>query len=236
MINIVKFYKKKDGIKLTDINLIKPNTDLSKLYLMDWDLELYGKPWNVYRLEDHCHCIGGRYGDNNIWCCPANEKPTYNNLVGFNGKAPAWGITFSDSNYLKHKWGDSTVEGSGGCYITRNGKNFYHVSGRDVDYCLAKAQYFLVQLQEHAINFHSRKWKKELINRKVYYKNSPAIITMVFEEDGHFFIEPDKKLIQIFPREEFFHGNEEDECGWYEEWKDGIKCDYLDQNINWFRK
>lgn len=226
-----------DGINsMTDINLINKDTNLSNLYLLEWDLEICDKPWNVYRLEDHCHCIGGRYGDNNFWCCPADVTPSFENLIGFNGRAPAWGITFTDINYLKHKWGDSRAEGSGSCYITRNGKKFYHVSGRDMGYCLAKAQYFLIQLQEHAINFHSRKWKEELIDRKVYYKNSPAIITMVFDDNGEFFIEPDKNFIQEFPETDFFTDRDDDIADWYSEWKDGIKCDFLDQNIDWFRK
>ena len=45
--------------------------------------------------------FGGKFSENCYWACPAGKKPTYKNLIEFNGDAPTWGIVFDRSNYTK---------------------------------------------------------------------------------------------------------------------------------------
>lgn len=212
---------------------IEKDTDLSFLRKpIGWDLEINGEPFDVYSVPGYYHTIGGRYGNNDYWCCPAGVKPTYKNLIGFCGEAPTWGIVYEQGNYIKSKWSYTEVRRSGNCYITRNDKKFYEIDGRDMDYCLAKAQYYLVQLQEHFISFGLREWKKELIGRKIWFYNDPAIVERVIEDQGCVWIKPDS--IECFTRHAW-DTNEEDDH-WYEEFKDGCKIDYLDKNTQWMRK
>lgn len=161
---------------MTNIKLIKPDTDLSKIRLTNLDLVLYDKPYNVYRVEGYNHTIRG-YEPINLWTCPSDEEPTYQNLIQFSGKAPTWGITFEETNYIKSKWYETEIRKSGVCWITRNGEKFYCVTGRDMDYCLAKAQYFLVRLMEEIpFYFHERNWQQQAIGMKIWYDNKPAVI------------------------------------------------------------
>jgi hypothetical protein len=208
---------------------ITKETDLSKIYKLEWDLEFNNKPFTIYRIDGHYHVMGGKYNNNCFWCCPSDESPSHKNLIPFNGSAPTWGVIFEETNYF----GKRSIKQGGNCYITRNNKKFYEVMGRDVNYCLSKAQYLLVQIQEHPISFSSKNWKNELIGRLIYFYDDPAIVTSVIEDQGCLWIEPDRKLINSFsPKQRDL--NDED-CHWYEEFKNGCKVDYLDPHIWWFR-
>lgn len=213
---------------MTDIKLIDENTDLSNLKRpIGWDLEIKGIPYDIYRVDGYNHTIGGKYGENCFWACATGEKPTHENLIEFNGDAPTWGVTFDRINYVKSKWDETSVEANGACWITRNGKNFYSIPARHMDYGLAKAQYMLVQLiEECPLWLSERNWKENAIGRKIWYENQPAIITRI-TSDNELWIEPDG--IGKFKAPASWEDMD------FEDYEDGLRTDLLSPNIDWFR-
>ena len=224
---------------MSDIKLLTKATQFSELEIrkIDWDLEFDNKPYDIYGITNYCHTIGGKYGNNDYYCCPTGEKPCYDNLIAFNGNAPIWGIEYKQKNSYRNKWGGTSVQFRGICTITRNGKAFYSFGARDVEYGLAKAQVLLSEIQEHPIDFHCRNWREEVINREIYYCNQPAIITEVYEYgEGEICVKivPDKKYIEVFSKPPWM--KEDHELEYYEEaYRDGVKDDILSSNIYWYR-
>lgn len=179
---------------MSEIKLIKKDTDLSGIYRTKHDLVMYEKQYDVYKVEGYNHTIRG-YEPINLWACPSDEEPSYENLIQFNGNAPTWGVTFDQTNYMSDSWGETEVRGSGKCWITRNGEKFYNIGGRDMAYALSKAQYFLVRMwEESPLYFNERDWKEQAIGEKIWYDGEPAIIggfsseneMKIVSEDGHF--------------------------------------------------
>lgn len=214
---------------MTHIKLVDENTDLSNLKRpVGWDLEVRGVPYDVYRVDGYNHTIGGRFGDNCYWACPEGETPTYENLIEFSGDAPTWGIAFDRVNYIKNKWDETSVEANGSCWITRNGKKFYRVPARFLDYGLAKAQYILVQLlEESPLSLALRNWEKEAVGRKIYYQGEPAIITRI-TNDLELMVVPDG--IEKFSKP--FHWSADMD---WDEYQDGLMVELLSPSIYWFR-
>lgn len=64
---------------MQSIRLIDRDTDISKLKMhqMHWDTVINGKPYFVVLIEDYIHTIGGKYGDNNLWAYPREEKAKF---------------------------------------------------------------------------------------------------------------------------------------------------------------
>lgn len=213
---------------MSEIKLIDENTDLSHLNKpIGWDLIINGVKFDVYRVDGYNHTIGGKWGENDYWACPMGEKPEYHNLIQFNGDAPTWGVTFERNNYIKYKWDEMSVECSGECWITRNGEKFYQISGRNMDYALAKAQYFLVKLLEECpLWLSSRNWKEEAIGMKIWYEGQPAVIKSI-NSRNELWIEPDG--IDKFKAPPHWEDDE------FEDYEDGMYIDLLSENIYWFR-
>ncbi len=225
---------------MSNTKILTKDTDFSELDIrkIGWDLEFDDKPYDIYGISNYCHTIGGKYGNNEYWCCPAGEKPCYDNLMGFNGQAPIWGIEYKQKNSYRNKWGETSVQFRGTCIITRNGKPFYGFGARDMSYGLAKAQALLVEIQEHSIQFHNRNWKDEVIGRKIYYRNQQAIITEIYDDGEGIIcvrIVPDKEYIDVL--EKPIHMTDDHELEWYEEsYKHGVKDDILTKEIYWYRQ
>lgn len=214
---------------MADIKLIDENTDLSNLKKpYGWDLEIEGTPYDVYRIDGFVHSIGGKWGENCFWACPVGEIPTHENLIEFNGDAPTWGIKFDRRNYIKCKWDETSVEANGTCWITRNGKDFYNIPARYMDYGLAKAQHLLVSLLEECpLYLSERTWKEQAIGRKVWYEGQPAKITRI-TEDNELWIVPDGIEKFVAPPH---WGTDFD----YDDYEDGLRVELLSPNINWYR-
>lgn len=212
---------------MAKIKLIDKDTDLSKLKKpIGWDLEIKGMPYDVYRVDGYNHTIGGKWGENCYWACPAGEVPTCENLIEFNGDAPTWGVTFDRINYIKSKWDETSVECNGECWITRNGKKFYRIPARYMDYGLAKAQHLLVQLLEECpLWLSERNWKENAIGRKIWYHEQPTIIQSV-TSDNELWIIPDG--IDCFKAPAYWDGD-------YDDYEDGLITELLSPNIYWFR-
>ena len=213
---------------MAEIKLIEKDTDLSILKSpIGWDFEVKGLQYDIYNIHGYNHTLGGRWGENSYWACPADEIPTYENLVAFNGEAPTWGIIFEPTNYFCSKWEGEWRSGVK-CFITRNGKQFYDIMARDMDYALAKAQYNLVQLLESCpLNLNMRNWKEEAIGWKLWYEQQPAIISRI-TSDNCLMLTPDG--IDKFAKPVYWDTDD------YFEHENDMKVDLLDGNIYWFRK
>lgn len=213
---------------MAEIKLIKKDTNLSHLKKpVGWDLEVRGEPYDVYRIEGFNHTLGGKWGENCYWACPAGENPTYENLIQFGGSAPTWGVTFDEVNYTKTKWDETEIRNNGVCWITRNGKKFYSVMGRDMNYALSKAQYFIVKLLEECpLYLNDRNWKEQAVGRKVWYQNQPAIIERVTSKNELWIVPYNIKE---------FHSPSGWSKGEWEDYKDGLIVELLSPHIDWFR-
>lgn len=213
---------------MADIKLITEETDLSGLRKpLGWDLVVDGLAYDVYRVEDHNHSIGGRWGENNFWACPAGATPTFENLIQYDGDAPTWGIMFDRNNYIKDKWDQTSVEVNGSCWITRNGKPFISIMSRDADYGLAKAQVTLVELLEQCpLDLRQRNWKEEAVGTKIWYRNDPAIIERV-TSNNDLWIVPDG--IDKFSVPVSWSISD------WDEYEDGLVAEILSPEIKWFR-
>jgi hypothetical protein len=184
-----------DKLKEPEINLIDKTIDLSKFELdkYDWDVDVNGNKYDLYRIPGFVHTISGKRGANDLWCCPHGETPTVDNLIEYNGASGCrWGFNVSDKHYIKNKWNETSVWKNVKCTITRNDEDFYTFFTRDIEYAIAKAQKLIVDLSEFPIPFHDRNWKDELIGRKIFYQRTPAIISDIIDGDLDILIHAEK--------------------------------------------
>ncbi len=204
--------------------------DIDQASKWNWDLEFDNKPWQVYRLAAK-HRLGGRW--ENLYCCPYGEKLTLDNIIAFCGEhAPKWEIRWVPHHKYRDKWGSSSIESGGSWKIYRNDKLFLSGGARDMGYGLAKAQSFLVEsiFEGHVAAFHERDWKKDLIDRKIWYKNQEAVIKRVHQGGGDItctIVREDGKDF-VFPSYEDWHDDDEDS-------KEIRACIFSD-SIGWFRE
>jgi hypothetical protein len=208
---------------MCELKYITPDTDLTNIKPIDWDVVVGNHKYQVYQVPGYIHSISSRSGNNEYWCCPYMETPTVDNLIPFDGEPVTWGVVYKQTNYIRSKWDTETVERGGCGYVTRNGEIFYELRGRDRSRVFAQAELTIVDLSEHTINFHSRKWKEEMIGRLISYcgiydkKPKRYRITSIIEDQGCFFAAPVDDNNQIVG---------DGHSG-------GIKCEYLDPHVNW---
>lgn len=210
---------------MADIHLIKKDSKF-KAHKLNWDLVIKNKPYDVYRIPGFIHCIGGKYGENDYWCCPRDEEPTYDNLIEFNGEPVRWAIETRSNNYITSKWGETEVNHSYWIIITRNGEQFYEFGCNNLPYGLAKAQVLLTEISEHPIYFNEIDYdKRYMIGRKVKFRDEPGIITHYFKDQGAVMIEADLEAgADISKFDSDGHPG-----------KYGVKEDIFASSINWFR-
>ena len=214
-----------------EFNFIKeediPTLKYSKL---DWDVVMYGKPYQVIRVPGKVHTIGGRldHGEgNNLWAYPLNEEMTMDNIVEFNGIPGArWGIEFYPTNYIRSKWDETSIESGRHLIITRNEEEFY-----DGFMTIHEALAMVLdhKLEEHPLDLNSRDFDKKCIGRKIWYRSEPAIIKSYVKGQACVIIEPDGIINFTYPKEFVAEGDGnqyEDEC---------IKADIFSKHIWWFR-
>ena len=206
---------------------------------INWDIVVHNiehQAVQIYDLKDNglYHCIGGKFGENNYYVYPLffkdqdelhsdhkihpiTEDLIFDHLVPFNGHAGAtWGFKVEEKQSTRKGEIRSNIE----LIITRNNKTFYEEFYGDLAYASNIAQLQIAQFQEHPIWFNERNWQKYTIDRPVWWKGNPGIITDLIESQGCVMISPDQKFIESFP------GNHEESR---------IKTTYLDPNIGWFR-
>jgi hypothetical protein len=219
---------------MRQIKTLKKDTDFTNLKLrkVGWDTYCKGISYDVYSIEDFYHSIGGRWGENNYWACPHNEIPTYDNLVEFSGEPCCWGILLQSNNYLKTKY-DTEMRHNYRAIITRNDESFYTFGANNSDFALTKARQLLFTIQEHPIEFNQRYYEKDIINRKIYWREQPAIIKS-YCIDGNLRIVPDG--IKVFKKCSY-NDNVTEDMDMYDDTDDdgGIAEDLFAPSIYWFR-
>lgn len=213
---------------MTDIKLIDKDTNISELKMrkMDWDVVIYGIPYQVVRIEGYVHTIGGKWGENNLWAYPRDEEPTYENLIKFDSEPVLWGINFNPHHYMKTKWDETEIRYSGSVTITRNGEDFYTLGG-GVNYGIDKARVLISEINEHPLWLNEIDYDKKMIGRKVWWRSQPAIITRWIKGQACVILEPDG--IERFKKPAEYKNDDMFDDEEY------IKTSIFDKHICWFR-
>lgn len=168
-------------------------------------------------------------GDNNQYANYGDGR-----VVAFNGHRLLHEIVFRDYNYTKESYvsGDEIRKG-GSCQIKINGLVCHEFFYRDVERALHQAAGLLSQIHEHS----SRVWDPEdrarLEGRKIYYYNTPAVITRFIADQASVIIEPEKGHkfpLRPWQQEDLKEGQPVDD-----ENTDSVKDEILSPHIWWWR-
>ena len=164
-----------------------------------------------------------------IFRCCKNFKPLGKDLIAFNGEPCNWDVIASSKNYIKHKYNDESVQSRGyEITIKRNGVEFYTFNSRELSYGLSRAQMLLSEIHEHSINFNSRGYEKQFVDRKIFYRGYPAIIKSYHE--GCAIIIPDENACNyLLSHDGKRYINGKDNEG------DILNADIFSDNIFWWR-
>lgn len=211
-------------IKLITKDTIIENLEMTKF---PWDVQLYGTPYQVVKIEGYVHSIGGRWGENDLWMYPRNCDPSYQNLIEYqgDGSGVCWGIKYEPKNYMRHKYGECECYTTGGAMITRNGEDFYFCRNG-----ISEAQYMLTQIHDHPLDLNTYGFVEKMIGRKVWWRSEPAIIrSWIGGGQACVMLEPDG--IDNFTTPAEFVG---DDIMDHED-RD-VKADIFDKHIWWFRE
>lgn len=121
-------------------------------------------------------------------------------VYAFDGHRLLHEIRFRDYNYVKesHLSGDEVRKG-GVCEIVINGLTCSSFFYRDIEWALLSARERLAKLHDHPIQIWDEDVRKSLIGRKVYYREFPAVVTMLIEDQGCVILEPDHPDRTHFP-------------------------------------
>ena len=154
---------------MQSIRLIDRDTDISKLKIhkMYWDTVINGEPYFVVLIEGYIHTIGGKYGNNNLWAYPRNEKPSFKNLIQFDGEPVCLGINYAPYNHARYRHGEFEARTIGNVFITRNGEKFCDVRGS-----IERAKCMIDDFLEHPMNLNKIDFDKNVIGRKVWWRTS----------------------------------------------------------------
>lgn len=209
-----------------EIKLIEKDTEISalKMYKYDWDVTV-GKqniPYQVVNIDGYVHCIGGKWGENSLWCYPRNEIPCYENLVEYDGNGGAdWGLIMKTHNCIKTKWDERELRSTKTVMITRNGEDFYLTHG------IHHALDLINRINDHPIELNAYGFEKKMIGKKVWWRSQPGVITQwIGNGQACVIIKPDGI--------EKFETPAEFENDYYDEDED-IKTSIFDEHIWWFR-
>jgi hypothetical protein len=217
---------------MSEFKLIEKDTDFSKLPMrkLSWDTYVKGVPYDVYDIEGYIHTEGGTWGENSYWAFPRGEVPSYENAYEFMGHICNWSFKVDSNNYYKSKWGEDSIRSNYFFEILRNDKVFYSFSTNNLDYGIAKVRKLMIEIPEHPIPFNEQNFQNQIIGRKIYWREQPAIIQS-YSMNGNLFIVPDgipsfKKCAYEDNVNEYMSDDED---------REGIAEDIFAPSIYWFR-
>jgi hypothetical protein len=115
------------------------------------------------------------------------------------------------------------------------------VYGENWGECFAGIQSSSTKLNCHPISFLHRNWREDIIGRKIWYNNSPAIVTRINDDFGNdsvlsFHIAPEKEKLDCPANWDEKDG--EGICtkeAWQEEYAGGLVAEWDCHSIDWFR-
>lgn len=212
---------------MSDINLIKPNTDLSNIVKLEWDAWYGVTPLDVYEIPGHNHSIGGHWGENNYWCCKRGVNPNYETLMQFNGSPCQWSYSLIENNFYKYKYDQKSIEKNYKVKIIRNNEVFYEFIAYDMDWAITKARMLLFTIKEHAIDFNVVNYEKQIIGREIMWHKAPCIIES-YSQNNNLMIVPNYKYIT---NKDFFKLT----MGYYDDEENNfVMEDLFAESILWF--
>lgn len=160
------------------------------------------------------------------------------NIEGFDGHVLLHEIRFADYNYLKQSGlSGNEVRKGGKCEILING----HVCGeffyRDISEALISARTRLAKIHDHPIRIWDDDERRRLIGRKVYYRDFPAVVERLIEDQACVILRPDEPDRAVFPPpvyelEDARRG--EGEIDWSE--RQTVKVEMDSPHIWWWRE
>ena len=218
---------------MAEIRLItKEDIPDLKFRKLDWDVVVYGRPFQVINVEGFVHTIGGHldHGDGNcFWAYPLNEEMTIDNLMEFDGEpGAAWGLEYTPTNYCKTKWGESEIRRGRKLVITRNGEPFYDGF---ITFHQAIAYVKDGLLDDHPLDLNERDFDKKCIGRKVWWRSEPAVITRYIKGQACVILKPDGIDHFTVPAE-----FAKEDTGCYLDEDKEVKTNIFDKHIWWFRE
>lgn len=160
-----------------------------------------------------------------------SDENEYIPWIDLGSNRRCWDIEIKQRNNVKYKWNESRINGDVVIIIKLNNEPVYEFATFKLDYAFNKAQNIIYQLENHPL-FEEN---DEVIGRKIYYKNLPAIITS--KGVGYVIIEPDcpdEKLDEWWSKYTS-PWDDRDEDYEREIREHGIKDDILSSNIFWYR-
>jgi len=205
--------------------------------LVSWDYVdiASSKQYDIYRIPECYHSIGGEYGENDYYVCDRDITPSIDNLIAYSGPRGGvqWGITVNQQAYNKNKWNNSSIQYTWVGIITRNGTEIYSQRSYDMNYLLSKLQTKLSEIQEFGlpVSIFERDWEQKIVGSKVWYNDEPGIVKRV-AHNLTVFIEPDGigcfKCPQSWIRDNMLNM-------WDEDYADGLSVEFDSENLQWYR-
>jgi|GEM_PF-1159747 len=229
---INSFENLEDKYKEPEIRLIDKNTDLSKLELnkLNWDVSIRSDKKDAYRISGFIHATGGHRGIYDIWVCPRGQRPTIENLVAWNGTyGVRWGFSINSQNYERFKWNSDSCETNIKIIITRNDLVFDEFFANDLLFAIAEVSSKVIQYKEFCVDLNCQNFEGEFINRKIFWRDEPAIITSYVDGQACVMIKPDG--ITSFKSPCYNEGEDRDNFNY-----EAIKSEILSDHIWWFRE
>lgn len=210
--------------------------DIKNLRKLDWNVTIEDEdnkqiPMQVCIIPDCIHSKGGKYGVNNLYVYRANIKEedlTPSDLTPFNGDV-CWSYKVYQKNYFRK---DELVCGTF-CKIYCAGEQVYELrAGWNLMPHMIMTT--ICKLKELSIltPITDRNYEKDIVGRKIFFKDKPAIISRYIKRYGEIIVIPDPdEDVKDFGRSCWMESEDE-----YEDILDGgIKVDILSSDIYWFR-
>ena len=150
-------------------------------------------------------------------------------IEGFDGYRSLFDIEITSNNYLKTSGlSGNEVRKGGECKIKVNGKVVHSFFHRDPQRALRKADRMIDRIIAHPV------WRgdvgpfQEMVGRKVYWREVPAVVTYWVEGEGSVLIEAEKG--HKFVKPPYY-----DEYDWEPDQEKVVKADLFDNHIWWWR-
>lgn len=194
-------------------------------------------PFDIY-MDDKSYCVAkypnfvhSYMGDTALcnWAWPRGEKRSSANMIPYIGYLGAeWSFNVESRNYFRKDCIEKCVR----VRIYRNGKlfdeNVYGFFDNCLSFAVADTLTRIQRYKDLPCNLDHYRYAENLYNRKIYYKDNPAIITNYYPGDGCIMIKVIDGILRA-PHNIAINMALQDE-------EDAeLNVELLDTNIDWFR-
>lgn len=234
----------KEGIGQVKLRPVTDKTDFSNLnvYKLDWNFWMGGEPYEVVRVNGYPH----HFDTENYCYKQSRESEPYNQkLIPFDNEwTKALGnfrIEIYPHAHYRIKWDEyrTRFDFIGKLYFDTGDILMARTYGKNWGECYAGIQVAINKINYHPICFLHRTWRKEVLGRKIWYHNSPAIIDKICDYGSDsvlsFYIKPEKEKLDCPANWDDTEGICSKEA-WDEECATGLVAEWDCPYIDWFRK